>query len=136
MKTSEANGLALDFLVTTAENKLPQDLEQWIEERATGTGWPWTYCTDCSQGGPIIEREGMDLFAGVPEWMARIGDHEYCGPTPLIAAMRCYVASKLGDEVDVPEELLPLGAAPKAPSAPAPWTGEDQEVSEPKAPAP
>jgi hypothetical protein len=26
-------------------------------------------------------------------------------PTPLIAAMRCYVASKLGDEVDVPEEL-------------------------------
>ena len=28
------------------------------------------------------------------------------GPTKLIAAMRCYVASKLGDEVDVPEELL------------------------------
>ena len=28
------------------------------------------------------------------------------GPTPLIAAMRCYVASKLGDEVDVPEEFL------------------------------
>jgi hypothetical protein len=28
------------------------------------------------------------------------------GPTPLIAGMRCYVASKLGDEVDVPEELL------------------------------
>lgn len=29
----------------------------------------------------------------------------YFGPTPLIAAMRCYVASKLGDEVEVPEEL-------------------------------
>lgn len=27
------------------------------------------------------------------------------GPTPLIAAMRCYVASHLGDEVDVPEGL-------------------------------
>lgn len=26
--------------------------------------------------------------------------------TPLIAAMRCYVASKLGDDVDVPEELV------------------------------
>ena len=24
---------------------------------------------------------------------------------PLIAAMRCYVASKLGDEVEVPDEL-------------------------------
>ena len=28
------------------------------------------------------------------------------GPTPLIAAMRCFVASKLGDEVDVPDELI------------------------------
>jgi hypothetical protein len=27
------------------------------------------------------------------------------GPTPLIAAMRCYVISKLGDEVEVPDEL-------------------------------
>ena len=27
------------------------------------------------------------------------------GPTPLVAAMRCYVASKLGDEVELPEEL-------------------------------
>jgi len=30
--------------------------------------------------------------------------HGY-GPTPLIAAMRCYVASKMGDEIDVPTEL-------------------------------
>jgi hypothetical protein len=28
------------------------------------------------------------------------------GDTPLIAAMRCYVASKLGEEIDIPEELL------------------------------
>jgi len=27
------------------------------------------------------------------------------GFTPLIAAMRCYVASKLGDEVEIPEGL-------------------------------
>ena len=27
------------------------------------------------------------------------------GPTPLIAAMRCYVASKLGDEIEIPTEL-------------------------------
>lgn len=27
------------------------------------------------------------------------------GQTPLIAAMRCYVASKLGDDVEIPEEL-------------------------------
>ena len=27
------------------------------------------------------------------------------GTTPLIAAMRCYVASKLGDNIELPEEL-------------------------------
>jgi hypothetical protein len=31
--------------------------------------------------------------------------HQGHGPTPLIAAMRCYVQSKLGDEVEAPEEL-------------------------------
>jgi len=30
----------------------------------------------------------------------------FSGPTALIAAMRCYVASKLGPEVEVPQELL------------------------------
>jgi hypothetical protein len=34
-----------------------------------------------------------------------MGNVTMLGPTPLIAAMRCYVASKLGDEVDIPEEL-------------------------------
>ena len=40
----------------------------------------------------------------------------YCsyGTTLLIATMRCYVASKLGDEIEVPEELSgrPLLACP------------------------
>jgi hypothetical protein len=27
------------------------------------------------------------------------------GPTPLIAAMRAYVTDKLGDKVEIPEEL-------------------------------
>jgi hypothetical protein len=33
------------------------------------------------------------------------GDHVQTGPTPLIAAMRCYVASKLGGDVEIPNEL-------------------------------
>ena len=32
-------------------------------------------------------------------------DEDESGPTPLIAAMRSYVACKLGDEVEIPEEL-------------------------------
>ncbi len=66
------------------------------------------YSTDWSQGGPIIEREKLVVgFVGT-EWSACQFDGNNCkfGPTPLIAAMRCYVASKLGDEVDVPEELI------------------------------
>jgi len=58
-------------------------------------------------GGPIIEREGIALYLyGNNEWNAHIGGKESVGPTPLIAAMRCYVASHFGDEVEVPNELL------------------------------
>lgn len=73
--------------------------------------------TDWSQGGPILEREGIATLC--PEtkvfWDARdtktftMNPVYWRGPTLLIAAMRCYVASKLGDKVEVPEEL---GAQP------------------------
>jgi hypothetical protein len=40
------------------------------------------------------------------EWNAGWGCiNRSSGPTPLIAAMRCYVASKLGDEIEIPENL-------------------------------
>jgi len=42
------------------------------------------------------------------EWFAYSSlstPEDFHGDTPLIAAMRCYVASKLGDEVEIPEEL-------------------------------
>ena len=72
----------------------------------------WSPSTYWSQGGPIIERYQLDI-----EWVTSNRcrasydwlDEEFYegfGPTPLIAAMRCYVASKLGDEVDVPNELM------------------------------
>jgi hypothetical protein len=69
----------------------------------------WRPSTDWSQGGPIIEREKVTLdltdvlFDHVsdtciqldkPEWWASKGDVTGRGPTPLIAAMRCLVASK------------------------------------------
>lgn len=81
----------------------------------------YTPSTDWEQGGPIIEREKLTVapndqktYVGQEAWTAyRIetlftdqGDKEYqTGSTPLIAAMRCYVASKLGAEVEIPEGL-------------------------------
>jgi len=37
--------------------------------------------------------------------------HREYGDTPLIAAMRCYVASKLGNKVEIPTELTQGKAA-------------------------
>ena len=81
--------------------------------------WPNpSYSTNWAQGGPIIEREEIGTKRNAPctkgrEWEASpsvtakgAGGKFGYGPTPLIAAMRCFVASKLGDEVDVPVELL------------------------------
>ena len=69
--------------------------------------------TDWSQGGPIIDKlmleSGLVLRSWVEEKRCEASldfPHKFSyGPTPLIAAMRCYVASKLGDEVEVPDEL-------------------------------
>jgi hypothetical protein len=64
--------------------------------------------TDWAQGGPIIEREGISWHCGnKSSWHAySYGSADnFSGQTPLIAAMRCYVASKLGDEIELPEEL-------------------------------
>lgn len=101
IKTSELTGAALDWAVAKCEGVT---LEYGLTDDER-------YSTDWAQGGPIIEREQIDIV--------RVGISNHCssrtvedgsivrvyGPTPLIAAMRCYVASKLGDEVDVPEEL-------------------------------
>ena len=102
MKTSELTGNALNWAANYVEG-------------LTGIFAPVNYCGKWEHGGPIIEREGMGLWAyqwneqGEAEqgWYAedKDGDHVQNGPTPLIAAMRCYVASKLGEDVSIPEEL-------------------------------
>jgi hypothetical protein len=34
------------------------------------------------------------------------GDNWFLGTTPLIATMRCYVALKLGEKIEIPEDLV------------------------------
>lgn len=82
--------------------------------RAEGHGVHWAHSsTDWAEGGPIIEEAGITLqcfWPGDPfkkTWQACIGMIPvFNGPDPLVAAMRCYVASKLGDEIDIPDDLL------------------------------
>ena len=77
----------------------------------------WSPSTDWSQGGPIgdLARINVTLIDDKPDvWAASLGEpwrtlpsvHSMTGPTRLVAMMRCFVASRLGDEVDIPEELL------------------------------
>jgi len=95
MKTSELTGAALDWAVSMAENWAGADFEVK------------PYSTDWSQGGPIIEREKIAIDFDGNAWCASDNRKPLAnyGPTPLIAAMRCYVASKLGDDIEIPEEL-------------------------------
>lgn len=89
-----------------------------------GMGGKYSPSTEWDQGGTIIEREQITVAPFYSKWVAskncseNIHDQDgdlmtvvmwseeaIQGPTPLIAAMRCYIASKLGDEVEIPEEL-------------------------------
>ena len=107
MKTAELTGAALDWAVAKCEGVINGD--------ALDTGFilegGYVPSTDWSQGGLIIEREKISLLTfGLVNWKATFdyggsGTSDQYGPTPLIAAMRCYVASKLGDEVELPKEL-------------------------------
>lgn len=97
IKTSELTGPALDWAVARAAGLYAP--EPWISDPST----------DWAQGGPIIDRERIQFRSEQnTQYRAFIGlcGADATGPTHLIAAMRCYVASNLGDEVDVPEELL------------------------------
>ena len=81
------------------------------------------------------DRKGFTTAKRIPVWAATTGQHSYetvygsqgdnwgdsysidvgtvtYGPTALIAAMRCYVTSKRGDEVEVPEELTAVRSKP------------------------
>lgn len=108
MKTSELTGAALDWAVAECEG---EDYSPVTTYSGLGAEFPPTnYSTDWAQGGPIIERErietGYDRTGRCSEpWIAATLERMITGPTALTAAMRCYVASKLGNEVEIPGEL-------------------------------
>lgn len=115
MKVSELSAELLDYWVARAEGKV-ETFKEWRSTRASY----WRPSTMGQIAVPIMERERIGFapsaFA-LGEWCAAGnlgaetyidggvlgGEHMQTGPTPLIAAMRCYVASKFGAEV--PDEV-------------------------------
>ena len=114
MKTSALEGAALDWAVCKAahlfdaypkkegcsDRLYPIDAAKYLRPSI-----------DWARGGPIVEDNKISVVIDDSgAYVAYIAynyaaRHMQSGPTPLIAAMRCYVSSKLGDEVDVPDTL-------------------------------
>ena len=124
IKTADLIGPALDWAVAECLEATRIQLYEYNGRRMIrvslpeGIHAPWEPSRYWGQGGPIIEREMINVKSNLarmreyPEydWLSDCPEKRICvsfsGPTPLIAAMRCFVASRLGDEVDIPEELL------------------------------
>lgn len=128
-KVSELEGDELDAAVLLAEGWEPKPGHRWVFQKppvvhygvsvpyechagghfAESTGTPYGYqpSVEWRHGGPIIERERLHLaFTTPPGWASfpeseGINGVQY-GPTALVAAMRAYVASKFGEEVNLP----------------------------------
>ena len=116
MKTNELTGAALNWAVAIS-NDLTVDAwlnRQIIVEYPDGSGYyAYEPAFNWAHGGPIIEKEKLYISpeigkegAGNAWYAVALSSHDAYGQTPLIAAMRCYVASKLGDDVNIPRELL------------------------------
>jgi hypothetical protein len=135
IKTSELIGEALNYAVAITEYGpkkvyINPDIRRkgiWVIPQKNGGKNHFHPSKSWAQGGALIERERIDTSTNYQDdplgvdmvavgWKASYwnnsvpGTPGFCkwayGPTPLIAAMRCYVASRLGNEVEIPEELL------------------------------
>ena len=91
MNTFKLTGEALDFAVAQCEGHDVEDPTWWAD-----FGDDCCYSTDWAQGGPIIAREGITLRCGLNGWDAELPEFNLLthGESALIAAMRCYAASK------------------------------------------
>ena len=123
IKTAELIGNALDYIVAKLENHEwrnhwileDQGFHSWNSyEMSFGNPTP-KYSSDWTKGGLIIDREKIEIkyhdvcVAQIwyrDGWGADEIIAKGVGETSLIAAMRCYVARKLGDEVEIPLDLV------------------------------
>lgn len=137
VNTNKLHNLALDYAVAVAEGMKHADGDIFIKDGMVlyrNRSTPWGYfkpSESWNQGGPIIEREEIsirpprDTFAPNGSKVSSVEDGWFAtnyskfegetmpnvsrfGETALIAAMRCYVTHKLGNNIDIPEELLEM----------------------------
>lgn len=118
VETSQLSGAALDWAVAKAVGlSVAEDCGHFVAEEGTiylgRVGRAYSPSTNWSQGGPLIQEEQVEIcWQGIDGkaafWIARHQDAHYnqSGDSPLIASCRAIVAAELGDDVDVPAELM------------------------------
>ena len=117
INVGDAPDLVVDWLVAKCEGKVVRIVsgvchDADLLEMEVDGDTHLRYTADWAQGGPIIEREKIDVRYTGQCWGAARQLNEYdepdewFGPTPLSAAMRCYVASKMGEVIEAPKALL------------------------------
>lgn len=108
MNPAELTGAQLDYWVAKAEGFMRPRIEGDACVVDLPDGHPFAPSFDWNIGGPIIEREKLLIQPKLENgdwygtwrsvclnWDGRT-HADVTGPTPLIAAMRCYVASTIG----------------------------------------
>jgi len=114
IKVAEATPLQLNWLTAKVEGvKIRWDAELEVLvyfDREEGRERDWSPVEDGSQTTAIIERETLELLYDrsgrwAEPWRAMYCYRSVRGPTASIAVLRYNLVNKLGDEVEVPEEL-------------------------------
>lgn len=117
IKTSELTGAALGWAVAQCERAKLSQASLAYQLRTHGAvvlthGGRYVPYENWSQGGPIIERNLIQINPSISSsaWGACNPSKGQCvwmwADTPLIAAMRCLVSAKFGDEVEIPDALV------------------------------
>jgi hypothetical protein len=120
IKVSEATNTQLDWLVAHSAELVVIQVKNghtYVPKYPTIGGQRFTPTTDWSQGGPILSEARISRTIDhsglwIAYWTDGYGEGDdakkwmQCDRSELVAGLRCFVASKLGDEVEVPEELL------------------------------
>lgn len=119
VKTARLTGRALDWAVESvviARMRLAGEhvKQWWVDQKQSD---PSNYSDDWLRSGPLLTEAHISRtidHSGL--WIAYWTDGytegdagkkwTQCDRSELVAGLRCYVAMTLGDEIDVPEELL------------------------------
>lgn len=116
IKIDEAEGDVLDYITTSLATEYGAIYEcgaVFARTESGNRGRRFNPSSNWEHGGPIIAREGISIRQSIGHpvlaflWRKdATWDFKAYGPTPLIAAMRCFVKSQIGEETVIAANIL------------------------------